>query len=67
MKKEYRKRESSCNCPSGLDLKQEGNLESSKKWSGSGYILKEKTIGFVYMVYEKEKVKNKSRDFGLSN
>lgn len=34
-------------------LEQDGNLESSKKWLSSGYISKGKTIGFVYVVYEK--------------
>ena len=37
----------------GLD--QGGNLECSKKTSSSAYILKEETIGFVYVVYEKGK------------
>lgn len=32
------------------DLEQGGNLGSNKKWSGS-----EEMMGFVYVVYEKEK------------
>lgn len=34
-------------------LEQDDNLGSRKKWLGSGYISKGKTIGFVYVVYEK--------------
>ena len=37
------------------DLDQGGNLGSSKKWSGFRYTSKEETIGFVYVIYEKEK------------
>lgn len=37
----------------GLD--QRGNLGCSKKRSSSAYILKEETVGFVYVVYEKGK------------
>lgn len=36
-------------------VEQGGNLGRSKKWSVSGCMLKEKTIGFVYVVYEKGK------------
>ena len=51
------------NC--GLDLG--GNLGSSNKWLGSRYTSKEGIIGFVYVEYEKNRVKDKSKVFGFSS
>lgn len=48
-------------------LEQGSNLGSGKKWSVSGYMLKEKTRTCLCGVWKRKRVKDKSKDFGMSN